>query len=230
MEEVTWCLVVTREELDMRPLILFFISGFASSDCACEKSELAAITGSGSNTVYIYAAEGTSNGSFDLKTFLRVVQFNNTSHTLPFILNPGSYFLIKPLTISCSDEPLPKSVDQNWITPLNITMNAILYGCNLMMKVQMRFFVYNNDSWSERDRSIHCRKFKGVPTRFLSKMNRCLEDFQDYSKKCTLIAVKDKISGIYMMFAGILILIAILFAVYSTYKHFTKVSAVSNGT
>lgn len=190
----------------MEVLILILISsGFASLAGACDKSELAAINNRGPRKFFIYAAEGTLNGSFDLRTFFHVLEFENTSHTLPFIVHS-------------------EWVTQIWLASPNVSMNAILYGCETFQKAQMRFIVYDNASWSDDDLRNHCLQFKEGATKFLDQINRCLEDFQLYSTKCQHVAAEKNFTRPYILFSGIFLLVAILIAACATYKYLENVS------
>lgn len=209
----------------MKVLALYFMSGLATSNCACDKSELAAMKDSDFQIFFIYAAVETFNGSFDLKTFFHVLEFENTSHTLPFAVHPRKKILESRGIISCNEEYEQEWSTQIWLTSSSKAMNAIFHGCDISTNLQMRFIVYNNASWTDSDLVRHCEKFKGGSIKFLGQLNHCMEDFKAYSRKCLHVAIDGNISGFIMISAGILLLIAASLAL--SYEHFKNVS-VSN--
>lgn len=210
--------------LTMEFLILFLISGPVRSVLACDRSELTAISDGGFQKVFIYAAEGFHNEIFDLKSLFHVLQFKNTSQTLPFIVSMRNNFSTGVRTIRCSEEPLLEPVTQIWVALPNITMNGIFYGCDVIFNAQMRIYFHDNASSSYDDVKCHCGKFQGVPTKLLSNMKSCMDDYKDYSQKCLYIAIEENFSGLFMIMAGILPLLAILFIAVTTYRHFKSAS------
>lgn len=213
----------------MRILKLHLILSLASSVLAvCENSEIAAIMQENPFSIFfIYAAEGISNASFDFKTFLRLVEFTDTSHKLPLVVYQRNNFISRNAgTYSCDEEHFLGFITRMLLSPPNLTMSGVLYGCDVQLTKAMRFIVYENASWSYEDKERHCKTFLGLPSKYFSKMNWCKEDFKAYSKKCLLDQNKKESEPIDMILIGIFLMISILIFGYKTYKHF-KVNSIS---
>lgn len=196
----------------------------------CEKADLVEYN-LNSSRFFIYAALGIVNGSlndnFDLKTFLSLLEFENPSRKLPIVVNKESSFMSPSHLVYChGDEPNFGLNTEMILTPPNVTINGILYACEVFGRTLKRFIFYDNASWSKQDMRKYCTTFQGVPTRLLGKMNQCAKNSKIYKEKCMQIPIKDK-AAFDMKFGGFLIFIAVLFAVFSVYNHF-KVNSVSN--
>lgn len=214
----------------MKFLILFQILGGCLA-FACDKTELAAIA-CDTSTYFIYGAVGISNGTlndnFDLKTFLGLLGFNNTSRRLPIIVNTKNNFMSSAEYVRCDGEDHQLDINTRMgLTPENAPITGILYVCGLLEAEKMRFIFHNNASWSQNDQQRHCLTFQGVPTKFLGKMNRCLEDYKVYREKCLRVEPKDKFEAFDKKFCGVLFLMTAFFVVFVAYKYF-KVNAISN--
>lgn len=204
----------------MSVLVLFLAFWLGSSVSACDESEIANIKiWNGYSVFFIYAAEGISNGSFELETFFHLVEFNDTSHSLPLIVDSQNNFIHTGKKYSCEEEDFLGFSTLMLLAPSYLNMSGILYGCDIVYKVATRFIIYDNASWNEEDQKNYCERFQGVPFKLLRKMNSCFLDFKSYSHKCIRDKEGKTFEGIKVI-SGILLSVAILFFGYTTFKHF----------
>lgn len=208
------------------------ILGLTASVCACDKSELADLTGQRSYFIYasenFFATEVTNIESFDLKVFLHFLEFENTSLTLPLIIHPGNHagksFLSYEGSVSCDINSKFEFITEIFTSSPNKTITGILYGCELYYNNQIRFIIYDNTRWSKKEILNKCQKSSEVSAKYVSKMNRCLQEFKDYSQKCLKITINDKFKGVDMIFGGGLLLISILFVACIAHKYYKSIT------
>lgn len=152
----------------------------------CDDAEIAAsdrrrIT----QSYYIFGLVEIYKGSFDLEKFLRVFNFSDPSHGLPFILTPYHKVPNAQSQLgNCTDLFDQKFIKKVWQIPSNPVFNGILYGCGLRSRATEKIFILNGTTWTESALRQHCSNFPGVPGKFSSKQKTCVKDFQMYAMRC----------------------------------------------
>lgn len=207
----------------MQVAIFILFVGLASV-CACDKSELADLTWN--RSYFIFAAEnidsleGTNIESFDLKLFLHLLEFRNTSQTLPLIFHPEDRFLSYKGVKDCGKNSKFEVITQRFTSSPNKSINGILYGCELHYYSLIKIIIHDESRWSEKEIQNKCEKSQEVPAKYVSRMNGCLEEYKNYSKNCLHITIDDEFKGVDMIFGGVLLLISISFAACIVHKYF----------
>lgn len=215
----------------MKISILFIIIRFITLAYACDESELADPTRYSS--YFIYATEnidsfgGHNIERFDLKRFLNLLEFKNTSQTFPLTVHPKNSFLKYVRSVTCGKNSSFPLTTEMYTSPPNLTITGILYGCNLYFKAHFRFIIFDTTRWSEMEMQKQCQNFEGIPPKYLTKMDRCLQEFKDYLQKCTKITIEDNFPHFDLIFGVILLLIVILFVACIIHKYY-KSSPLSN--
>lgn len=207
----------------MKVLILIFLAKIAAIFCACDKSELKDLTGFGSYFIYgmenIPTIDGIQVESFDLKTFLRFLKFENTSKTLPLIINVKGGFLTYLSSTKCEESIAPLMMTELFTTSPNTTINGILYGCDLYYNRLIRIIVFDKTRWTRNEFQNHCKNFKSLHFNYQSKMNTCLQDFKAYSNECLTLKVVDNHEVLNVIFGSILVLITIVCVAFIFYRY-----------
>lgn len=203
-------------ELVETALILILSIQFAAT-CTVEERLLLNKTAASPN-YFIHSSEEVPDGIHQLVTLAKVLGFE---FKIPFILDSSLFRLNveteKNLSVQCRND---SSMQVAWITimsPVNVSIATVLYGCGLHNRKNAKIFVVNDLTMNGSTEIEFKANYSRISLKFNSKICRCNERLDKFVEECLPAVpeergVKLKVIAVFVVFLLIVSLVATFIA------------------